>query len=182
MNLFRTVHVLFDITSLITKWIVSTPFPKDARLFTIAAISYTSVVVRRIMRHSNERENRPGKMRDVQSLGFCLADTSLGNANIARLLLPGKIASITDGSGNTIDLARDIMDRVTTITYSGTSDQVSLSYDNAGRVVSMTDNRLSSTNLGGQTFQWGYDLADRMTTETYPDGNTIAYNFDSLEK
>ena len=93
---------------------------------------------------------------------------------------PGHLKSVTDPAGRTTYYAYDGLGRLTTQTYSGTSDEVDLGYDSVGRRVSMSDNRLPSADLGGQTFTWEYDKLDRMTTETYPGGGKLVYWFDCL--
>ena len=50
-------------------------------------------------------------------------------------------------------------------------------YDNNGNRLTMYDSRLT---LGDKTFRWEYDELNRVTKETYPDGNYLQYTYDSL--
>lgn len=92
----------------------------------------------------------------------------------------GKLGQMTRADGSVTSYTYDLMSRLTRVDYVGTSDYVTFTYDDAGRRTEMTDTRLPSSDLGGQTFQWAYDALDRVTTETYPDSNTIVYGYDSL--
>jgi RHS repeat-associated protein len=66
------------------------------------------------------------------------------------------------------------------IVYSGTTDYVEFTYDAAGRRTALLDTRLPSSDLGGQTYSWAYDINDRVTTETWPGGSTIVTGYDKL--
>ncbi|MBX7243956.1 MAG: hypothetical protein K1X53_00555 [Candidatus Sumerlaeaceae bacterium] len=95
----------------------------------------------------------------------------------------GRLASKTDPASRTTYYTYDIMGRITTMTYSGVSDQVVFGFDAAGRRTSMTDNRLPLSDLGGQTFSWTYDIMDRVASEVYPGGattNTVGWTYNSL--
>ena len=92
----------------------------------------------------------------------------------------GQLHSVTDPANRTTYYEYDAMGRVKKITYSGSADYVEFGYDSLGRRTTMRDTRLPAADLGSQTFACAYDTADRVTSETYPDGKSIRYGFDVL--
>ncbi len=56
----------------------------------------------------------------------------------------------------------DLIRRLKKKTFSGTSDYVEYTYDDAGRKTATLDTRLPSADLGGRTFSWAYDANDQL--------------------
>ena len=64
------------------------------------------------------------------------------------------------------------------MTYSGSSALVVHGYDDYGRRTATYDNRLPVADFPTQTFAWEYYNYYRMTKETYPDGEQVAWTYD----
>lgn len=108
----------------------------------------------------------------------------------------GNLTSLTDPQGRTTTYGYDADSELTSISYSdGTTPDVTYSYDADGNRTSMTDGTgityygydslgrlLGSTDGAGNTISYGYDLANNLTTITYPDGSTVTRSFDADER
>ena len=108
----------------------------------------------------------------------------------------GNLLSSTDPLGRTTSYGYDADNELTSITYSdGQTPNVSYTYDNDGRRASMTDGsgtttytydalgRLTQTVDGhGNTTSYGYDLANNLTSITYPNGKAVTRTLDSAER
>lgn len=102
----------------------------------------------------------------------------------------GRLASYTDASGTTV-LGRDIVGRVTGITYPG-GEVLALSYDLAGNVASMTYpdglvvqyaydtlNRPAQVSFAGNVIQFAYDGAGRLVRETRSNSVESVYTYNA---
>jgi RHS repeat-associated protein len=104
----------------------------------------------------------------------------------------GNIRSLTTPTGATTTYGYDVGNELTSITYSdGKTPNVAYSYDADGRRYQMTDGSGTTTYgydaLGRLTAQidgagnfvgYGYDLASRLTTLTYPSGQAVTRGYD----
>jgi RHS repeat-associated protein len=81
-----------------------------------------------------------------------------------------RIASETDGRGQTTSFEYDQLDRLTKITYQG-GQAISYVYDAIGNLTSMTD------NTGTTTYE--YDAWSRLTKETLPGSKVSTYTYDA---
>jgi RHS repeat-associated protein len=97
---------------------------------------------------------------------------------------------VTAPSADTTTYAYDRMGRTTGIDYSDATPDVSYSYDDAGRMMTLTDslgtetytydhdNRLTKADRGsGDEFDYAYADGLNLTGETYPDGTTISNDY-----
>lgn len=104
----------------------------------------------------------------------------------------GRLATATDGRGNTITYTYDNADRITKVDYSdAATHDVSYTYDAEGRVTNRVDGSGTSTytydelghlkskvnTAGGGTISYGYDLAGAVASETDGHGTTT-YQYD----
>ncbi len=121
--------------------------------------------------------------------------TSLGNRTVTYDGF-ARLATVTDGRGNTLTPTYDNADRVTKLDYSDAPTQdVSYVYDKLGRVSSRTDGAgtttytrdslgrvLSTVNTaGGDTISYTYDLAGALKTEADGRGTTT-YIYDAAHQ
>ena len=106
----------------------------------------------------------------------------------------GRVATVTDGAGNTLTYTYDLADRVTTAAYTGGPSPVTvtLTYDGAGNLRTQADSSGTTTyaydglNLvisrtatsGGGTLSYGYD-ADGTLTSVQDAGGSTAYVYDT---
>lgn len=104
----------------------------------------------------------------------------------------GRLATGTDGAGNTYTYTYDSADRLTRAAYTGGPDPVTVTYryDSAGNLVGRTDpsgtttftfdgrNLVLSRNSssGGGTLSYGYDLDGNLTSATDPLAQQVAGN------
>lgn len=116
----------------------------------------------------------------------------LGRATSYTYDPAGLAASLKDANGNTTTYTYDAADELTNISYSdGVTPAVSYSYDADGRRTQMTDGtgttaytydslgRLTGqTDGAGNHVGYGYDLAGRQTTLTYPTGQAVTRSYD----
>ncbi|MFE2346063.1 DUF6531 domain-containing protein [Kitasatospora cineracea] len=100
--------------------------------------------------------------------------------------------TVTDGRGQTTTTSYDPRGLPTGTTYSDTTTPITKSYDDAGRLSSITDatgtrtlgydnadRLLTITAPGGGTgFTYTYDTRGSVKTRTYPDGENLTYTYD----
>ncbi len=111
----------------------------------------------------------------------------------------GNLVSQTDAKGITTNIAYDPLNRKTFIDYpssadiqftydTGTIGTLSQVVDAAGTVNYYYDQRLRKSRedrtIDGNTFStlWAYDSMDRVTSQTYPDGQTVTFNYNAQGK
>jgi RHS repeat-associated protein len=108
----------------------------------------------------------------------------------------GNLATETDPAGRITTYGYDDANNLTSISYSdGTTPGVAYGYDADGRPISMSDGngttsysydslgRLTDTTDGnGQHVGYGYDLADNVTSLTYPNNETVTKTYDDSER
>ena len=108
----------------------------------------------------------------------------------------GRLATATDGRGNTITYTYDKLDRITKVDYSdaGTTD-VTFTYDDNGQILTRTDasgvstytyddlgNTLTTVNTaGGGTNTYTYDKAGNIASQTDAHGTTNYHYDDALQ-
>ncbi|HEC18807.1 MAG TPA: hypothetical protein ENI97_05630, partial [Gammaproteobacteria bacterium] len=115
----------------------------------------------------------------------------------------GNVATITDARNITVSYSYDALNRVYSIDYPGTAEDVSLTYDTAmgcnngiGKLCTVTDNSGTTTysydgfgNLAQQyktelsvtyTTAYSYDALNRVEKLTLSDGRTVDYGYDAL--
>jgi RHS repeat-associated protein len=104
----------------------------------------------------------------------------------------GNLTTVLDPSGATTTNTYDASNRLTGVAYSDRlTPNASFGYNAAGARTSITDQsgtssltyddlgRLTQVNDGlGRTVKYGYDLASRMTSITYPNGLAVSRGFD----
>ncbi len=83
----------------------------------------------------------------------------------------GRLASATDGAGDTISYGYDAMDRITSVSYSDGTHSVSYSYDRNGHVKQRIDG-------SGTTTESYDDLGHLLTVKNTANGNLISYTYD----
>ncbi|OGI40901.1 MAG: hypothetical protein A2140_08115 [Candidatus Muproteobacteria bacterium RBG_16_62_13] len=137
-------------------------------------------------------------------LGNLLQETGLDRGNISYSYdAAGNVMSQTDARGVTVSYAYDALNRLASVDYPGTAEDVSYTYDSgtnctagAGRLCQVVDasgateyaydafgNVLTHTRTELEvtyTTQYSYDAADRITTVTYTDGRVVSYTRNSL--
>jgi len=112
----------------------------------------------------------------------------------------GNVLSKTDARGVTASYTYDALNRVTTIDYPGTEEDVTYTYDlctnGIGRLCTVTDvsgtthyaydlhgnvTEQSRTDLGASYItRYGYDAGNRLTSITYPGGRSVSYAREAL--
>lgn len=105
----------------------------------------------------------------------------------------GRLATSTDGRGNTTTYSYDLNDRLTSVGYTG-GMVITYGFDTAGRTNSRADNSGTTTynydQLGrlasiqnaafGGVQNYGYDKSSRLTSSSNPSsGGTITYTYDN---
>lgn len=119
-----------------------------------------------------------------------------GRTNTSAYDTSGRLATTTDAATLTVTYHHDPAGRVTGVDYSSaTTPDVAYAYDAAGRRTTMVDGtgttsytydsagRLASyTNGTGQSLGYGYDLAGRETTITYPGSRTLTRSYDTADR
>jgi RHS repeat-associated protein len=97
----------------------------------------------------------------------------LGQISSRSYDLNGNITSIIDRLGRTTTISYDIVNRPITITYADAT--MTYQYDTVGRKT-----RVDDTQFGGTFIAWAYDNANRLLSETTPQGTiNYTYNADS---
>ncbi|HZU13390.1 MAG TPA: RHS repeat-associated core domain-containing protein [Chloroflexota bacterium] len=105
----------------------------------------------------------------------------------------GNLTSVQDALQRTTTYGYDAVNELTSITYSdGTTHNVSYGYTPDGLLASMTDgtgsssflydslNRLvQATDGAGQVVKYGYDLANNLTSLTYPNTEVVSRGYDA---
>jgi RHS repeat-associated protein len=83
----------------------------------------------------------------------------------------GQLTTVLDPKNEKTTYNYDTLGRLSTIVDANKVTVLTLTYDNADRVLTRTDSE-------GYTLTYGYDNLDRVTKITYPDGTTDLYNYD----
>ncbi|MFO0957376.1 MAG: RHS repeat-associated core domain-containing protein [Isosphaeraceae bacterium] len=106
------------------------------------------------------------------NLGRTTAVTdALGHATSFGYDLAGNRTTVTDALGHTTTSTFDARDELRTVTEPSGGGTTTYSYDQGGRLVSLTD------PVGNAT-SWSYDNADRVLVETDPRGKLTTYTYD----
>ena len=83
----------------------------------------------------------------------------------------GRVATATDGKGDTITYTYDNLDRITKVAYSDGTTSVSYTYDKEGHVTKRVD-------ASGTTTYTYDDLGHLLTTSNSANGNTVTSTYD----
>jgi RHS repeat-associated protein len=114
------------------------------------------------------------------------------NGNLTKLVDANGNATPTVGDGQTT-YGYDALNRLTSLTYSDTTPNVTFVYDGNGNRTQTTDgsgtetyaydylNRLTTVTRGSTVFSYGYDLAN-LTQATYPGSTAVTYGYDNDER
>jgi RHS repeat-associated protein len=81
-----------------------------------------------------------------------------------------RIRTATDGKGQTATITYDGEDRITRVDWSPSSKWMTFTYDNDGNLTQRAD--------GTNTTTYGYDWANRRTSESFPSSRTNVYVYD----
>lgn len=133
--------------------------------------------------------------RDALSRVTTTSD-ALGHDTTFAYDLSGRMTSQTDPAGRTTSYTYSPAGELTGVDYADpATHDVTYSYDADGQRTSMTDatgqttfshdtlGRLTSVTDGeNQTVGYGYDLADRQTTVTYPGGDHVTRSYDAGDR
>ncbi len=104
----------------------------------------------------------------------------------------GNLETVLDSEGRTTTYGYDNADRLTSISYSdGTTPNVAYTYDADNQELTMADGTGTTTNVidslhrlssqqdgAGDTMAYGYDLANDVTSITYPGSKTVTKAYD----
>lgn len=125
---------------------------------------------------------------DYDSLGRRTAMTHGSGTSSYTYDSLGRLKTRTDGSNRTIAYAYDLANRLTKTTYpaalvddtlpAGTSisePAVTRGYDDAGRVISITDWLAHET-------QFAYDANDNLREQRYPNATTATFDYDNADR
>jgi RHS repeat-associated protein len=137
-------------------------------------------------------------------LGNLLSETSPDRGTTTYTYDPaGNLKTATDARGITVSYGYDALNRVTSVDYPGTDEDIAYTYDSGagcaygtGRLCEVTDgsgtqrygydafgNVLTHTRIElgtGYTTEYQYDAGNRVTGITYPGGRTATYGRDGL--
>ena len=130
------------------------------------------------------------------NLGRLILETDpSGNTIVFAYDANGNLISKTDASGVVINYAYDALNRLTGIVYPDSSQDVSYTYDDSGKVLTMTDQSGLSTftydDSGRMVYEthtindmaydvsYTYTATGALSSLTYPDGRTVSYGLDS---
>jgi YD repeat-containing protein len=110
----------------------------------------------------------------------------------------GQLTQRTDAMNQVATYSYDQDQRLRTVDLPGAADDLTITYDAIGRVVSQATPTASTTythdNAGrvktrtdvvsGQTFvsTYGYDAKSRLTSLTYPSGRQVTYEYDTFNR
>jgi RHS repeat-associated protein len=86
-----------------------------------------------------------------------------------------RIHTATDGAGQTATVTYDGEDRITRVDWSPSNKWMTFTYDNDGNVTQRADGTSTTT---ANTTTYGYDYANRRTSEGFPSSRTNAYVYD----
>jgi RHS repeat-associated protein len=86
-----------------------------------------------------------------------------------------RIHTATDGAGQTATVTYDGEDRITRVDWSPSNKWMTFTYDNDGNVTQRADGT-STTTTNATTY--GYDWANRRTSESFPSSRTNTYVYD----
>ncbi len=86
-----------------------------------------------------------------------------------------RIHTATDGAAQTATVTYDGEDRITRVDWSPSSKWMTFTYDNDGNVTQRADGTSTTTS---NTTTYGYDWANRRTSESFPSSRTNAYVYD----
>ncbi|TDQ00653.1 RHS repeat-associated protein [Labedaea rhizosphaerae] len=121
-----------------------------------------------------------------------LAEVRPGNQTTSHAYdLAGNESTRTDPAGRTTSYTYDADNRLTNLSYDGTTPAVSYSYDTDSRRIAMADGTgtttyaydptsrpTSITDGHGNLLSYSYDGAGNNVTLTYPNGHTVLRGFD----
>jgi RHS repeat-associated protein len=94
----------------------------------------------------------------------------------------GNVKTVTDARGIVATYTYDALNRVTSIDYPGTAEDVTYTYDNctAGCTYDSAGNLKTRTDARGITASYSYDALNRLTTVDYPgSAEDVSYSYDS---
>ena len=104
----------------------------------------------------------------------------------------GDIDHTIDGKGQTTTFGYDLAGRLLTTSPTAPTPQITYTYDETGRLLSMADGngtttygydtvgRLQTVTRGGRTTTYGYEDAGRLASVLYPGGQgTVSYDYDT---
>lgn len=120
------------------------------------------------------------RLRNGHSLGF----TYNALNRVTKKTVPDGCAPIQVGTcapaaaTRDVDYVYDLAGRLTSATFSGTSEAVTAAYDALDRMTSTT------TTMGGtsRTLGYQYNIAGNRTRITHPDGTAFGYEYDPLSR
>lgn len=137
-------------------------------------------------------------------LGNLLQETSPDRGNITYIYdAAGNVIFQTDARGVTASYAYDALNRLTSVDYPGTDEDISYTYDSganctagAGRLCQVVD-ASGTTQYGYDAFgniiqqrktelgltyitSYTYDAGNRLASVTYPDGRNVTYTRDAV--
>lgn len=138
-----------------------------------ATISYNYDINQNLITLSDQR----GKVTsfDYDDLYRVIKVTDpIGNFTRTNYDEDGNVTSVIDRLGRTTTINYDELDRPITINFVDAT--VSYQYDAAGRKL-----RVDDTQFGGTFISWNYDNANRLISETTPQG-TIAYTYNNADQ
>jgi RHS repeat-associated protein len=103
----------------------------------------------------------------------------------------GPTTTVSPPNGGTITSTADAAGRTVSVNYSGSTPDVTWSYDHNGHPVSMTTGggtpstwtwdslgRMTASSRAGRSMGYGYDIGGNRTSVTYPGSNTVTYGYD----
>nr|WP_230771814.1 RHS repeat-associated core domain-containing protein [Sphingomonas sp. Leaf4] len=120
------------------------------------------------------------RLRNGQSLGFTYdALSRVTKKTVPDGCATGQTVNCPPASATRdVDYVYDLAGRLTSATFSGTTEAVSAAYDALGRMTSTT------TTMGGtpRTLSYQYDITGNRTRITHPDGTAFGYDYDPLSR
>jgi RHS repeat-associated protein len=106
--------------------------------------------------------------------------TPVGRTRTTTLDAKGRVASVAVSGLAPVTFTREPTGLITSITEGtgGTARTTTLDYDANRRLSSITDPLSSIVDPLLRTVTFGYDLADRITSQTFPDGRVVGFRYD----